>query len=226
MTRGLGARPQSCASLPPMHRTATLLALVLTLAGCPKAKVEGPIQTDPAPQTALAIPPSLAGRVEVLPDDHPEAAAAKAADLPPGQGGVEPAIVVKLTADVPVWRLWSGPDHKNAQGFTNRIGQWWSADAPTGTQAHYREAYAICAAWNELTHVAACELKAGTVVAIGPGAAVSAETCANPAGPESYPANPNDWQIFLPEAWKKVGGALVCPPEEGDRLIDPNDLSR
>ncbi len=145
--------------------------------------------------------------------------------LPAGQGGISEGLVVRLTEDLPVYRMWSGPDKLNASGFTNRIGQWWAYDAPTGTQAAYRDHYDICLAWNDLTWVATCTLKAGSVVAIGPGQSVSAETCGDPTGQESYPANPDYWQTYVAKAWARAD-ELQCPADSADYQADPEDISR
>jgi hypothetical protein len=80
---------------------------------------------------------------------------------PAGQGGVSAALVVKITQDIPVYRMWNGPGDVNAQGNTNRLGGWWSYDAPHGPVDGYRVAYEICRDWNKLKWVATCTLKAG-----------------------------------------------------------------
>ena len=46
----------------------------------------------------------------------------------PGEGKVTTPYVVRLTRDLPVYRLWAGPAVKDAQGRTSRIGQWWTFD--------------------------------------------------------------------------------------------------
>ena len=80
------------------------------------------------------LPTQLAGKAEVLATtdaDFPRAvitSAVKAA----GEGGVVEGTVIRLTQDVTVWRMWSGPTKKNASGLTNRIGGWWAYDAPKG----------------------------------------------------------------------------------------------
>lgn len=172
------------------------------------------------------LPASLAGHAVVLAPDDPDAARAGATSAvkPPGQGGLTEAVVVRLTADVPVWRAWSGPEKKDSRGNTNRIGQWWSADAPHGTRDGYRRSYEICVGWNDLTWMAKCTLHKGAVVTVGPGQSVSAETCASPD--ESYPANPVDWQLFIATAWTRIGPdkELDCPDPSQDQPIDPADL--
>ena len=102
-------------------------------------------QTEPPPPiaatpTALALPPALAGKAEVVPPTDPAYAPANVAGAvkPAGDGGISEALVVKITADIPVNRMWSGPAKLDSNGNTNRLGRWWSYDAPPGTQAQYR----------------------------------------------------------------------------------------
>jgi len=173
------------------------------------------------------LPPQLDGKAEVVASSAPAYAQADlaAAVKPAGQGGISAGLVVRLTQDIPVYRLWSGPAKLSAGGYTNRIGQWWSYAAPTGTQAEYRAHYEICTAWNDLTWVATCTLKAGSVVAIGPGQSVSAETCGDPSGQEAYPANLSHWQLWVAKAWAR-GQELVCPPAGSDYAAAPANLAK
>ncbi|WP_293999794.1 hypothetical protein [Sphaerotilus sp.] len=173
------------------------------------------------------LPTQLAGKAEVLVStdaDYPRAvitSAVKAA----GDGGVVEGTVIRLKQDVTVWRLWSGPTKKNASGLTNRIGGWWAYDAPKGTQAQYRTAYEICNGWNDLTWVAKCTLKAGAVVVIGPGQSVSAQTCGDVTGAETYPANQKDWQTYVDKPWARPT-ELVCPADTEDYEANPADISK
>src|SRR3954466_460158 len=72
--------------------------------------------------------------LELVPPADPAYVAADPAGATPGRGvgGVSKPCVVRLTRDVPVYRLWAGPAVKDAQGRTSRIGQWWTFDAPKG----------------------------------------------------------------------------------------------
>src|SRR5437868_1711855 len=45
-----------------------------------------------------------------------------------GEGKVTTPYVVRLTKDMPVYRLWAGPAVLDADGRTSRIGQWWTFD--------------------------------------------------------------------------------------------------
>src|SRR5262249_55391113 len=133
-------------------------------------------------------------------------------------------IVVRLTQDLTVFRMWNGPAKKDANGRTNRLGQWWAYDAPHGTQQQYRSDYEICLAWNDLTYVAKCTLKKGAVVAIGPGNSVSPKTCSDPRGKETYPANPRAWQVWISKVWARAP-EFECPAETVDYEADPSDVS-
>lgn len=145
---------------------------------------------------------------------------------PPGQGGVSEAQVVRLTRDLPVYRLWNGPAKVNSAGQTNRLGPWWSFDPPTGAVSSYRNNYEICLSWNDLTWAARCTLKKGAVVAIGPGQSVAVETCNNPAGPEQYGANPRDWQVYVNQPWAQPASVFECPPAGADYPVDPAEIGR
>lgn len=181
-----------------------------------------------AQQAPLSMPTQLQGKAEVVGSTDADFAKADSpsAIKPEGQGGISQGLVVRLTADVPVYRMWSGPTKKDSRGNTNRLGQWWSYDAPNGTQAGYRTDYEICMGWNDLTWVATCTLKKGAVVVVGPGQSVSAATCGDATGKESYPANSTDWQVYVSKAWARMPGELECPPEAADYEADLNDISK
>lgn len=189
----------------------SVFAIALFLAACPKAP--------PAPVVEVPAAPVP------LSNEDPDYARADVASAikPAGQGGISEGIVLRVTEDTPVYRLWSGPEKVDARGYTNRIGQWWTFEAPAGSQADYRVAYEICAGWNDLTWVATCTLKAGSVVAVGPGQSVSAETCGSD---ESYPANPAAPQVFIAKAWARMPAELDCPDASADYAADPTDLSK
>lgn len=182
-----------------------------------------PPEVEPGP----ALPASLQGKVELVPPEDPDHTRAKlaAAVKPAGEGGVSQGWVVRATVDLPVYRLWSGPSRKDSRGNTNRLGGWWAADAPQGPASGYRADYAICQGWNDLTWVAQCTLKQGAVVVVGPGQSVSAQTCGDVSGKESYAANAEDWQLYIDQPWTR-GAELVCPPEADDYEADPADLSK
>lgn len=179
-----------------------------------------PGHAKPRPDKDDKMPRQLRGKAVLLEATDPDYARADVAGgvKPPGEGGITEALVVRLTADVPVWRMWNGPAKKDARGNTNRLGQWWAYDPPVGSQEAYRKNYEICIAWNDLTWVAKCTLRKGAVVAIGPGNSVTAKTCGDPAGKETYPVNERDWQVWISKAWARLGAdkELDCPPETAD----------
>jgi hypothetical protein len=178
----------------------------------------------------LTLPPQLVGRAEVLAAGAPDYVRADVgtAVRPPGDGNVSRAIVIRLTEDMRVFRMWNGPSKLDASGRTNRIGSWWTYDAPRGSVREYRKDYEICVGWNDLAWVAACTLKKGAVVAIGPGNSVSAATCGDLTGKESYPSNNRDWQLYVARAFERVGPdkELECPDPSADYEADQRNLSR
>ena len=208
------------------HRILVTLASAALSISCTEAQHPAPA-TPPAGAARLGLPAPLQGKAVLLPKGDPDEARADLASAvkPPGQGGISDGIVVRLTSDVTVWRMWDGPAKKDASGRTNRLGQWWSYDAPRGTQQSYRTIYEIRLSWNELTYMAQCTLKKGAVVAIGPGNSVSAKTCADATGKESYPAAPNDWQVWISKVWAR-GEELSCPADTVDYAADPADIAR
>lgn len=189
-----------------------LAALTLTLA---------------ASAQALNLPKQLEGKAVVLAPTDPEYARAVVGNAvkPAGQGGVSEALAVKITKDIPVYRMWNGPGKLDARGNTNRLGGWWAYDAPKGPVDKYRKDYEICQTWNDLAYVAKCTLKAGAVVTIGPGQSVSAETCGDPTGKESYAANAKDWQTYVDKPWTRPAD-LVCPPDTEDYRADPKNIAK
>jgi hypothetical protein len=61
------------------------------------------------------------------------------------------AHVLRITRDLSVYRLWNGPEKKDKDGHTNRVGAWWTYVAPRGPVATYRHDYETCRAWNDFT---------------------------------------------------------------------------
>ena len=72
----------------------------------------------------IAVPRGLASSVELVAPDDKDYAAADPVDATaaPGNGNVSTPVGVRLTHDLPVYRLWAGPTVRNAQGLTTRIG--------------------------------------------------------------------------------------------------------
>lgn len=190
-----------------------ILLLILPLAAC-----AGVVETSLPP-----VPDQISGKVEIVATSDPawSQANAAAAQKPAGLGGVSQATVIRLNQDMAVYRMWNGPQ---PGGRSNRLGGWWAFDKPTGTREGYRRAYEICGTWNDLKRVAVCTLKKGAVVAIGPGQSVSAQTCQDNSGYETYGANTRDWQVYVDQAWNRPD-ALACPPEDQDYEADPANVS-
>ena len=208
-----------------MNRSVAFALVPLLLGSACAAPLS--VARDGAPVAWASLPDPIAPYAEPIADgdaDAPRAAAAKAVK-PAGQGGMTKAQVVRITRDMPVYRLWNGPEKKDKDGHTNRIGAWWTYVAPRGPVATYRHDYETCRAWNDFTWVARCTLKKGAVVAIGPGQSVSAEACGDPTGAESYPANPDAYQTYIDRPWARPA-ELECPPEAEDYRADPDDIGR
>jgi hypothetical protein len=185
---------------------------------------KGAVPCPSGPERALVLPVVLQGKAVVLDKsdlDYPRADLA-GAEKPKGEGGVSRGMVIRVTADFHVWRLWNGPAKLDPSGHTNRMGGWWAYDAPHGDQSGYRRDYEVCRIWNDLTWVAQCTLKAGAVVTIGPGNDVRADVCKKPG--EAYPPNERDWQLWVANPWSR-GKELECPAETSDYEANPLDIS-
>lgn len=179
------------------------------------------------PQSVF-LPAALIGKVEVIAscesncDETGDADILKQAIKPPGDGGISSGVLVRLTDDVTVYRLWNGPTAKlNAYGGTNRLGAWWTADKPNGTRDDYRRNNAICEDWdNQLAWEVKCTLKKGTVVAVGP---TQSANCRQ--GP-SFQANPT-LQIYVDNTASRF---VSCPKVESDNQaerdfeVNPDEL--
>lgn len=175
----------------------------------------------------LPLPGRLAGKAVVLHESDPDypRAVLSGAIKPAGDGGISNGIVIKTTADIPVYRLWSGPSKKDQNGNTNRLGAWWSYDELRGDVTTYRRNYEICNGWNDLQWAVTCVLKLGSVVTIGPGQSVSAILCHDQTGKEEYPANPDNWQLYIDRPWTRQQ-ELSCPDIAADYEVDPTDISQ
>lgn len=200
---------------------------LLTILPFAAACASPPSPVAPSVVAHAALPGPIAPYAELVAEsdpDFPRAASAKAMK-PAGQGGMTTAHVIRITRDLPVYRLWNGPEKKDKDGHTNRIGAWWTYVAPRGPVAIYRHDYETCRAWNDFTWVARCTLKTGAIVAIGPGQSVSAEACGDPTGAENYPANPDAYQTYIDKPWARPQ-ELECPPEAEDYRADPDDIAK
>ena len=206
-----------------MRRVFVVFALT-ALAACAHRV---PLQTPTG--ATIEVPQAIASAIEVVaPTDKDYAAADVAGAIQPaGKGGVVTGVAVRLTRDLPVYRLWAGPTVLDAQGHTARIGQWWTFAPPSGTRAGFRRTYEVCVKWDTLQFVAQCTLRRGAVVVIGPGQSVSADTCGDPR--ESYPANYRDLQTYIHEAWNRMSPPaddLSCPDQSRDYENDPANIAK
>ena len=106
-----------------------------------------------------------------------------------------------------MYRLWSS--HRHDKGGTTppeKFGSWWSTTKPRGLISKYREQNAICRAWNVFEHEVECEVRAGVVLAAGPGNSVgTAKVC--PSG-DSYKMQPRIWQIYLDTHGRNDGSLM------------------
>lgn len=184
-----------------------LLTLVLLAAGCE------------CQQKPIFLPAAMAGKVELV-DDCSESCDNEilaGAIAEPEKGGISSGKLLRITDDVEVYRMWNGPDGGlNAYGGSNRLGPWWTAERPSGTDQDYRAKNAICPGWNELKWVAKCTLKKGTLIAIGPTQSARCSTG------EFYPAN-NTQQIYVDNYSPKH---VSCGKYlESDYPVNDKDLS-
>ena len=207
-------------------RRLTVFLLVVALTGC-VSRVD---VRAPSGET-IALPREVASSIELVATVDSAYAAADPAGATgePGTGKETKPFVVRLTRDLAVYRLWAGPDVRDAQGRTSRLGQWWTFERPSGTRASFRRKYEVCEKWDTLQWVASCTLRRGAVVVIGPGQSVSAETCGDPSGRESYPVNDRDVQVYIREAWNRTGtpnGDLICSDESRDYQNDPGNIAK
>jgi hypothetical protein len=186
------------------------------------------------PETQFVyLPVALQGKVEkveVCRADHCYEDVLKQALLGENQGGIaDDGVLLKTTADVPVYRLWDGPVVRD-NGTTNRIGDWWVVDKPSGDKTGYQQKNAICTSWNAMKWVAECTLKKGALVVVG---STQSMDCALPNGTEKYPANPSI-QLYVDDVKHNVRCGNYKKPDmptpndnnKYDYEADPQELSR
>jgi hypothetical protein len=99
-----------------------------------------------------------------------------------GEGRICAGRVFRVQAPLPVYRVWDGAK-------ANTYGEWWALEPPRGDREDYRRAYAVCPEWNALDHLAACMLKPGATIVLGPG---QSATCAD----RTYEKSPMT-QLFI-----------------------------
>lgn len=144
-------------------------------------------------QDQIFLPASMQGKVEVVAScsqDCGQEILDNAIEKE-GKGGISSGILVRLTDDIDVYRMWDGPEKLNEYGTTNRIGAWWTTERPSGKADNFRAKNAICTEWNALKWVAKCKLKKGNLVAVGPTQSASCKKIG-----ENYSAN-NIQQVYV-----------------------------
>lgn len=106
--------------------------------------------------------------------DMPPAELEASADPPPsfaigapGKGALCEGKVFTVKAPVTVYRLFSASYATSKRA--GPLGAYWTLVKPAGTAAAFREAYAICAEWNDLDRLNECKIDVGAQVIIGPG---------------------------------------------------------
>ena len=109
-----------------------------------------------------------------------------------GKGGISYGMVATVTQPTTIYRLWSGPDEKDANGNTNRLGSWWSFKDPEGTAEDYRHANAICTDWNKLKRKFVATLRSNVKFIVG---STQSATCDDLY--ESYAQRHDILQVYL-----------------------------
>lgn len=99
-----------------------------------------------------------------------------------GEGRICAGQTYRVRAPLRIYRVWDGAKQ-------NTYGEWWALAPPRGDRDDYRRAYAICPEWNALDRLAACTLKAGAQIVLGPG---QSATCAD----RTYEKSPST-QVFI-----------------------------
>ncbi len=175
-------------------RSATVSGLLaaLLLAACASAPPRGETGIDGIACTLPDAPLPVALRA------LPEQAVPLAAEGASGHGGICRGRVYEVREPLEVHRL---SDATRA----SPLGPWWALRPPAGSRDAYREAYAVCRAWNALDIAITCTLKPGTRVVVGSGQSAD---CAE----RTYPKSPVH-QVYLP-----VNAQLDALPLQDCRL--------
>lgn len=149
------------------------LFVVVMVAGCgspPPAVV--PSAVPPVPSSAPSPVPSSAPSPAACPGAIPAVAGLEPApELPiaakavgkEGDGRLCQAKAFRVKTAMTVHRVWDGSKPES------RVGRWWALEAPRGSTADYRRAYAICTEWSAADRSVSCKVKAGAEVVLGTG---------------------------------------------------------
>ena len=138
------------------------------------------------PPTRTVVPSGAAtlagckGAVQALPGTR----ALERATVPPfrlggaGQGRLCTAGAFVTERETRLYRVYGG-----GPGKAEKMGGYWTADPPTGTEAAYRRENVICQSFNALTEAVVCKVRPGVTLFVGPGQSASRETCTDPREP-------------------------------------------
>ncbi|MCH9685836.1 MAG: hypothetical protein K0V04_30665 [Deltaproteobacteria bacterium] len=144
----------------------------------------------------------------------------------PGAGGVRRGDIVVAKEDVKVYRAFSAESFAcGAKKPGGPLGGWWTLSKPAPPKQEYRESFAICPAWNDLSMINTCTLAAGTVVLVGP---TQSASC---MGTSTCDPAPPGWEDTLPPPGARTDAAQVfintfagshkrTPQELGKFLLD------
>ncbi len=162
----------------------------------------------------LFLPASMLGKVDVVASCNQNCTQEilENAIKMDGKGGISSGILVRLTDDMDVYRMWDGP---NSAVKSNRIGAWWTAERPSGKAEDYRIKNAVCKDWNDLTWVAKCTLKKGSLVAVGPTQSMNCEKSG-----KNYSAN-NTQQLYVDNSPQHI----QCEEDQKTEYeVNPDDI--
>jgi hypothetical protein len=185
---------------------ASSLAIVASVVACgaPAATV-APAEAPPFPSPSAIAPTGPAGApaangacvgaVPGLPElePNPKATIHEKAIGKEGDGRLCEAKAFRVKTALTVHRVWDGSKPES------RVGRWWALEAPRGTTADYRRAYAICPEWSAADRSVTCKVKAGAEVVLGTGQSAK---CADGT---VYPAAATV-QMFVPDPAASMEG--------------------
>lgn len=133
--------------------------------GLPPASPATPPPVSPAPSAVPAPAAACVGAIPALPELEatPDVPVAEKAIGKEGDGRLCQAKAYRVKTSMTVHRVWDGAKPES------RMGRWWALEAPRGTTADYRRAYAICSEWSAADKSVTCKVKAGAQVVLGTG---------------------------------------------------------
>ncbi|MCH9683578.1 MAG: hypothetical protein K0V04_19225 [Deltaproteobacteria bacterium] len=109
-------------------------------------------------------------------------------------GGVSRGDIVVAQEKATIYRAFStGPFTCSVDRPADDSGSWWALTMPGGSQEAYRDNYAICPQWNNLSKIRRCEIPAGTALLVGPTQSADCEPL-----PDGCQSRPEGWPRTLP----------------------------